>query len=87
MVIANWGTKAQHTSSPSQVERTEADQNRDHHIMLAPASAVCAVSWLLARALFRKDPHLTLAHIALVFAIVAINLAPAGWFGAMLGNV
>ncbi len=56
-------------------------------LILAPASATCGVSWLLARALFREEPQFSPAHIGVVAVIAAVNLAPAGLFAEMLGNL
>jgi len=56
-------------------------------LLLAPASATCGVGWLLARALFRARQPFIGAHIAVVAVIAAVNLAPSGAFGEVLGNL
>jgi AraC-like DNA-binding protein len=56
-------------------------------LLLAPASATCGVAWLLARALFREGRPFAWPHIAIVAVIAAVNLAPSGAFGDMLGSL
>ncbi len=56
-------------------------------VLLAPASATCGVAWLLARAMFRGARPFDWPHIAIVAVIAAVNLAPSGAFGEMLGNL
>ncbi|MEO1040121.1 MAG: helix-turn-helix domain-containing protein [Pseudomonadota bacterium] len=56
-------------------------------LLLAPASATCGASWLLARALFREGRPFGAAHLIVVAVIAAVNLSPAGALGAALGNL
>lgn len=56
-------------------------------LLLAPASATCGVAWLLARAVFREGRPFTAVHLGVAAVIAAVNLSPAGAFGATLGNL